>query len=114
ESSLFLTINNFQTLSHYNFLKFYTFARMKFTVQQIADLLEGEIVGNSQAEVFQLSKIEEGSDGALTFLANPKYEHHIYTTKATATIVSIAFVPESKIFTTLIKVEDAYKAFSKL
>ena len=67
---------------------------MKFTVQQIADLLEGEIVGNSQAEVFQLSKIEEGSDGALTFLANPKYEHHIYTTKATATIVSNSLFPK--------------------
>lgn len=87
---------------------------MKFTVQQIADILEGEIVGNSQAEVFQLSKIEEGSDGALTFLANPKYEHHIYTTKATATIVSKTFVPEGDISTTLIKVEDAYKSFSKL
>lgn len=87
---------------------------MKFTVQQIADILEGEVQGNAQAEVFQLSKIEEGSEGALTFLANPKYEHHIYTTKATATIVNKTFVPEDSLTTTLIKVEDAYKSFSKL
>lgn len=87
---------------------------MKFTVQQIADILEGEVFGNAQAEVFQLSKIEEGADGSLTFLANPKYEHHIYTTKATATIVSKSFVAEEALTTTLIRVEDAYKAFSKL
>ncbi len=87
---------------------------MKFTVQQIADILEGEIVGDSQAQVFQLSKIEEGSEGSLTFLSNPKYEHHIYSTKATATIVNKSFTPDSPITTTLIKVEEAYKAFSKL
>src|SRR5690606_33949220 len=87
---------------------------MKFTVQQIADILEGEVHGNAQAEVFQLSKIEEGTDGALTFLANPKYEHHIYTTKATATIVSKSFVPENSLSTTLIKVDDGYKSYSKL
>jgi len=87
---------------------------MKFTIQQIADILEGEIIGNSQGQVYKLSKIEEGSEGSLTFLANPKYEHHIYTTKATATIVNKTFTPEAQIKTTLIKVEDAYKAFSKL
>lgn len=87
---------------------------MKFTISQIADILEGEIVGNAQAEVFTLSKIEEGEKGSLTFLSNPKYTSHIYTTKATATIVSKDFNPEKEIATTLIKVEDAYKAFSKL
>src|SRR5690606_21611680 len=87
---------------------------MKFTVQQIADILEAEVQGNAQAEVFKLSKIEEDSEGALTFLSNPKYEHHIYTTKATSTIVNKTFVPEGSLTTTLIKVEDAYKSFSKL
>src|SRR5690606_27858625 len=98
----------------YGSLKFYIFAKMKFTVQQIADILEGEVQGNAQAEVFQLSKIEEGSEGALTFLANPKYEHHIYTTKATATILNKTFVPEVSLTTTLIKFVDAYKSFSQL
>src|SRR5690606_6887003 len=71
-------------------------------------------VGNPNAEVFRLSKIEEGEEGSLTFLANPKYINHIYTTKASVTIVNDSFVPESEIATTLIKVEDAYVSFSKL
>ncbi len=87
---------------------------MKFTAEQIAGILEGEVVGNPNAEVFKLSKIEEGTDGSLTFLANPKYAHYIYSTEATITIVNQSFVPESQIATTLIKVEDAYLSFSKL
>jgi UDP-3-O-[3-hydroxymyristoyl] glucosamine N-acyltransferase len=87
---------------------------MKFTAEQIAGILEGEVVGNSNAEVSELSKIEEGKEGSLTFLANPKYNNYIYTTEATITIVNKTFVPESALKTTLIKVEDAYMSFSKL
>ena len=87
---------------------------MKFTAAQIAGILEGEVVGNPEAEVFKLSKIEEGTEGSLTFLANPKYTNYIYSTKATVTIVNNTFEPEQEITTTLIKVEDAYKSFSKL
>lgn len=87
---------------------------MKFTAAQIAGILEGEVVGNPDAEVFKLSKIEEGTEGSLTFLANPKYINYIYSTQATVTIVNNTFEPEQEITTTLIKVDDAYKAFSKL
>jgi UDP-3-O-[3-hydroxymyristoyl] glucosamine N-acyltransferase len=87
---------------------------MKFTAAQIAGILEGEVVGNPNAEVFKLSKIEEGTEGSLTFLANPKYLNYIYSTQATITIVNNTFEPEQEIKTTLIKVEDAYKSFSKL
>ena len=87
---------------------------MKFTAAQIAGILEGEVVGNPDAEVFKLSKIEEGTDGSLTFLANPKYSNFIYTTAATITIVNLDFVPDNELTTTLIKVEDAYQSFSKL
>ena len=87
---------------------------MKFTAAQIAGILEGEVVGNPEAEVFKLSKIEEGTEGSLTFLANPKYTNYIYSTKATVTIVNSTFEPEQEITTTLIRVEDAYKSFSKL
>ncbi len=87
---------------------------MKFTAEQIAGILEGEVVGNPSAEVYKLAKIEEGTEGALTFLANPKYINHIYTTEATVTIVNKSFEPEQEIKTTLIKVEDAYKSFSTL
>ncbi|MEY2739361.1 MAG: UDP-3-O-[3-hydroxymyristoyl] glucosamine N-acyltransferase [Bacteroidota bacterium] len=87
---------------------------MKFTAAQIAGILEGEVVGDPNAEVYKLSKIEEGTAGSLTFLANPKYTNFIYTTQATITIVNATFVPEQDITTTLIKVEDAYQSFSKL
>lgn len=87
---------------------------MKFTAEQIAGILEGEVVGNPMAEVFRLSKIEEGAEGSLTFLSNPKYLNYIYSTKASVTIVNNAFVPDSPLTTTLIKVQDAYAAFSKL
>lgn len=87
---------------------------MKFTAEQIAGVLAGEIVGNPKAEVYKLSKIEEGSEGSITFLANPKYLPYIYTTQATITIVSSTFVPDAELTTTLIKVEDAYMSFTKL
>lgn len=87
---------------------------MKFTAAQIAGILEGEVVGNPDAEVFKLAKIEEGTKGSLTFLANPKYVNFIYSTEATITIVNRGFEPEQAITTTLIKVEDAYQSFSKL
>ena len=87
---------------------------MKFTAEQIAGILGGEVVGDPNAEVFKLSKIEEGAEGALTFLSNKKYNNYIYTTKATITIVNKTFIPESEITTTLIKVDDAYLSFSKL
>jgi len=87
---------------------------MKFTAQQIAGILEGDIFGNPDVEVSKLSKIEEGTEGSLTFLANPKYKSYIYSTKASITIVNKTFEPEHDLSTTLIKVEDAYKSFSKL
>lgn len=87
---------------------------MKFTAEQIAGILEGDVVGNPLVEVSKLSKIEEGEEGALTFLANPKYTHYIYSTKASIAIVNKDFEPEQDIVTTLIKVDDAYKSFSKL
>ncbi len=87
---------------------------MKFTAKQIADVLEGIVVGNPDIEVSKLSKIEEGKKGSLTFLSNPKYTPFLYTTNASIAIVNKDFEPEKPIQTTLIKVENAYQAFSKL
>ncbi len=87
---------------------------MKFTALQIANILEGEVDGNPEIEVSKLSKIEEGESGSLTFLSNPKYTSYIYSTEASITIVDKAFSPEEKLQTTLIRVENPYKAFSKL
>jgi UDP-3-O-[3-hydroxymyristoyl] glucosamine N-acyltransferase len=87
---------------------------MKFTALQIAGILEGDIVGNPEVEVSKLAKIEEGTKGSLTFLANPKYTQYIYNTKSSIIIVNKDFEPENELNTTLIKVDDAYKSFSKL
>lgn len=89
---------------------------MKFSAQQIAGMLGGTVEGNAEVEVNNLSKIEEGTPGTLTFLANPKYESFIYETKASIAIVSNAFKAEKNIPSTLtlIRVEEAYTAFAKL
>jgi len=87
---------------------------LKFTAAQIAVILEGEVEGNSEIEVSKLSKIEEGGPESLSFLANPKYTQFIYTTRASIVIVNKIFKAEKKIHSTLIRVEDAYKSFSKL
>lgn len=87
---------------------------MKFTARQISEILQGEIIGNPAAEVHKLSKIEEGEKGSLTFLSNPKYTSYLYSTNASVAIVNKSFIPEKEIKATLIKVEDSYKAFSKL
>lgn len=93
---------------------FYIFVTMKFTAAQISAILEGEVEGNPDVEVFKLSKIEEGQEGSLTFLANPKYTQYIYSTQASITIVDKNFVPDEKLSTTLIRVENPYQSFSKL
>ena len=87
---------------------------MKFTAKQIAEILEGEIVGNPEVEVSKLSKIEEGEKGSLTFLSNPKYTNFLYTTKASIAIVNKDFIPEKDLSLTLLKVADAGTAFSTL
>lgn len=87
---------------------------MKFTAAQIASIINGEVDGDANIEVSQLSKIEEGTHGSLTFLANPKYTPHIYTTNASLVIVNDDFTAEDVITPTLIRVGDAYQAFSTL
>jgi len=87
---------------------------MEFTAAQIAAQLNGVVEGNSDAKVSSLSKIEEGKAGTLSFLANPKYTHYIYTTQASIVIVSKDFVAEQAVSATLIRVEDAYKSFGAL
>ena len=59
---------------------------MEFSAKQIAEYIQGVIVGDENATVHTFSKIEEGIPGALTFLANPKYTHYIYETKASIVI----------------------------
>ncbi|UYW02014.1 UDP-3-O-(3-hydroxymyristoyl)glucosamine N-acyltransferase [Flavobacterium agricola] len=87
---------------------------MKFTAEQIANVLGGTVEGDATIEVDKLSKIEEGEPGSLTFLANPKYNHYIYTTKASLAIVATTFEATQALDVTLIRVEDPYKSFTQL
>lgn len=87
---------------------------MEFTVEQIAFMLNGEIKGDKSLKVSQLAKIEEGTEGTISFLANLKYEQYLYTTKASAVIVDKSFEPKKAYSPTLILVENAYTAFTTL
>ena len=87
---------------------------MEFTAATIAGFLNGEIEGNPDVKVNTIAKIEEGQNGALSFLANPKYEHYIYETKSSIVLVNKSFVSSAKVHATLIRVENSYEAFASL
>ncbi|HTD99306.1 MAG TPA: UDP-3-O-(3-hydroxymyristoyl)glucosamine N-acyltransferase [Mucilaginibacter sp.] len=87
---------------------------MQFTAQDISFMLKGTVEGNPQATVNQLAKIEEADAGSLSFLANPKYEQYLYTTDASVVIVNSDLVLTEPVKATLIRVENAYTAFSVL
>lgn len=87
---------------------------MKITVGQLAALVNGTVEGDESALIDNYAKIEEATQGCLTFLANPKYTHYIYTTKATAVLVRNDFVPEQHVNATLIRVNDPYETLAHL
>lgn len=87
---------------------------MEFSAKQIADFLQGDIIGNPNVTVNNFSKIEEGKPQTLTFLSNLKYTPYIYKTQADIVLVNNDFKPEKEIKATLIKVPDAYEALAKL
>ena len=87
---------------------------MEFTANQIASLVNGTIIGDGNATVKTFAKIEEGHQGAISFLANPKYTHYIYETKSSIVLVKNDFIPEKELTTTLIKVEDPYATLAML
>ena len=87
---------------------------MEFSAKQIADFLQGEIVGNPDVKVNDFAKIEEGRPRTLSFLSNPKYTQYIYDTKADIVLVNADFKPDKDIKATLIRVDNAYEALAKL
>ncbi len=87
---------------------------MEFTLEQIADILKGRIIGDDTIKVKAISSIEDGKEGSISFLSNPKYEQYLYDTQASAVIVNEDFVPKQEVKTTLIKVKDAYTSFTML
>jgi UDP-3-O-[3-hydroxymyristoyl] glucosamine N-acyltransferase len=87
---------------------------MEFTAGMIAQLLKGTVEGNSEIKLNTIAKIEAGQEGALSFLANPKYEQYIYSTSSSAVLVSKDFVPSKTVSATLIRVEDPYQSIAVL
>jgi len=90
------------------------FAPMEFTAQLIAQYLKGDIEGNPQEIVTNISRIEEGKKGTLAFLANTKYEKYLYTTQASIVLINRSLKLSQKVDATLIRVDDAYQAFASL
>lgn len=87
---------------------------MEFSAKQIAEYIQGIVIGDEEATVHTFAKIEEGIPGALSFLSNPKYTHYIYDTKSSIVLVNKDFQPERDIQATLIKVDNAYESLAKL
>lgn len=87
---------------------------MNFTAALIAEFLKGTVEGNPEASVSDISKIEEGKPGTLSFLANPKYERYIYDTQSSIVIVNTDFQAQKEVSATLVRVENAYESFAAL
>lgn len=85
---------------------------MKFTAKQIAEIINGKIEGEPDTAVSSFGKLEEATEGQLAFLANPKYEEFLYTTKASIIIINNTLEVEKKLNATLIRVPDAYSSFA--
>ena len=87
---------------------------MTFTAEQIATYIGGTIEGDSKATISTFAKIEEGVPGALSFLANAKYENYLYQTQSSIVLVNRNFTPSQPVSATLIRVENAYEAVARL
>ncbi len=87
---------------------------MKLTAGELAQVVGGELVGDSSIILTGPSKIEEGGDGTVSFLANMKYEPHFYTCTASVIIVDRNFTPRQNYSATIIRVDDVYQTVSLL
>ena len=87
---------------------------MEFTAKQIADFIGGRVEGNENATVNTFAKIEEGKEGAISFLSNPKYTHYLYDTKSSIVLVNEDLQLEQEVKTTLIRVRNAYESVAQL
>lgn len=87
---------------------------MEISAKVIAEHLGGEIVGDPEATVSSVARIESGKPGTLCFLANPKYEHYLYTCKASIILINKSFEPKESVSATLVKVDNAYEAIASL
>ncbi len=87
---------------------------MEFTAKQIAQVVNGEIIGDENATVSTFAKIEEGKPGSISFLSNPKYTNYVYNTEASIVLIDKTTELEQPVKTTLIRVDNAYECVAKL
>lgn len=87
---------------------------MEFSAKQIAAFVQGHVEGDENATVHDFAKIEDGKPGAISFLSNPKYIHHIYDTQSSIVLIDESMVLERPVSATLIRVKSAYEAVAKL
>lgn len=87
---------------------------MEFTAKQIAEFVNGRVEGNENATISTFAKIEEGKEGAISFLSNPKYTHYIYDTKSTIVLIGDDVELERPVSATLIRVKNAYESVARL
>jgi UDP-3-O-[3-hydroxymyristoyl] glucosamine N-acyltransferase len=87
---------------------------MEFTAKQIAELVEGRVEGNENVAINAFAKIEEGKEGAISFLSNPKYIHYIYETKSSVVLINENVELEREVNPTLIRVKNAYESVARL
>jgi len=87
---------------------------MQFTAHELSLLLNGTVEGDPSVAVNKLAKIEEAGAGSLSFLANPKYEQHLYSTNASVVIVNNDQVLTAPVKATLLRVANAYSAITVL
>lgn len=87
---------------------------MEFTAKQLAKVLKGTVDGDPEVKVTSFAKIEHGKEGQLCFFTNPKYEHYVYTCKASILLVNNTFEPKQPVSCTMIRVADAYTAVAEL
>jgi UDP-3-O-[3-hydroxymyristoyl] glucosamine N-acyltransferase len=87
---------------------------MQAKVFEIAAMLNGKVEGDGNIVLNTICKIEEGRPEGLSFLSNPKYLPYIYDTLAGAVLVNDNMAFEKPVSTTLIRVPDAYAAFTRI
>jgi UDP-3-O-[3-hydroxymyristoyl] glucosamine N-acyltransferase len=87
---------------------------MELSAQTIATHLNGVVIGDPETKVSTVARIEQGKSGSLCFLANPKYENYLYTTRASIVLVNKSLIPSKPVEATMVQVDDAYQAIASL
>ncbi|GAK49539.1 UDP-3-O-[3-hydroxymyristoyl] glucosamine N-acyltransferase [Candidatus Moduliflexus flocculans] len=84
---------------------------MEKQLRELAEYVQGEVVGDGQVVISSVAGIEEAMAGAITFLSNPKYRDKLPLTRASAVIVAQDVDAPGL---NLLKVANPYFAFARI